>query len=208
MLKDWDERNTAQLGVEAIQARANAALAQIRDATGFVFAPPPVIDLGTSAGFDLYLKDNNGQGHEALTVARNQFLEMAAKDKLLTNVRPSGLDDAPQFRLDVDAEKAASLGLSMNDVNDTLAIAWGGRYIDDFIDRGRVKHVIVQADAPYRMVPEDFKRWYVRNAHGDMVSVSSFANSHWEYGSPRLERSSRRFLSRCSRSASSAPNCE
>jgi multidrug efflux pump len=188
LLKDWSERKTAQFGVEAIQERANAALAKIQDATGFAFAPPPVNDLGNSAGFDVYLKDNNGQGHEALTAARNQFLEMAAKDKLLANVRPSGQEDAPQFRLELDTEKAASLGLSMNDVNDTLAIAWGGRYIDDFIDRGRVKHVIVQADAPYRMVPEDFKRWYVRNAHGDMVSVDSFAISHWEYGSPRLER--------------------
>jgi multidrug efflux pump len=188
LLKDWGERKTAGLGVVALQERSNAALAQIKDATGFAFVPPPVTDLGNSAGFDLYLKDNNGQGHEALIAARNQFLEMAAKDKLLANVRPSGQEDAPQFRLDVDAEKAASLGLSMSDVNDTLAIAWGGRYIDDFIDRGRVKHVIVQADAPYRMVPEDFKRWYVRNAHGNMVSVGSLANSHWEYGSPRLER--------------------
>jgi multidrug efflux pump len=188
LLKDWGERKAARLSVAAIQERANTALAQIKDATGFVFAPPPVIDLGNSAGFDIYLKDNNGQGHAALTAARNQFLEMASKDKLLANVRPSGQEDAPQFRLDLDAEKTASLGLSMRDVNDTLAMAWGGRYIDDFIDRGRVKHVIVQADAPFRMVPEDFKRWYVRNAQGNMVSVASFANSHWDYGSPRLER--------------------
>ena len=188
LLRDWEERKAARLGVDAIQERANAALATIKDATGFVFAPPPVIGLGNSAGFDLYLKDNNGQGHEALTAARNQFLEMATKDNLLANVRPSGQEDAPQFRLDLDAEKAASLGLSMSDINDTLAMAWGGRYIDDFIDRGRVKHVIVQADAPFRMVPEDFKRWYVRNAQGNMVSVASFANSHWDYGSPRLER--------------------
>ena len=113
---------------------------------------------------------------------------MASKDKLLANVRPNGEEDAPQFRLDIDAERAASFGLSMSDVNDTLAVAWGGRYIDDFIDRGRVKRVIVQADAPFRMVPEDFNRWYVRNTQGNMVSVGSFANSHWEYGSPRLER--------------------
>jgi multidrug efflux pump len=188
LLKDWGERKAARLSVEAIQERANAALAKIKDATGFVFAPPSVVDLGNSAGFDLYLKDNNGQGHVALTAARNQFLEMAANDKLLANVRPSGQEDAPQFRLDLDAEKAVSLGLSMSDVNDTLAVAWGGRYIDDFIDRGRVKHVIMQADAPFRMVPEDFGRWYVRNAQGNMVSVASFANSHWDYGSPRLER--------------------
>src|SRR6266481_1259366 len=135
LLRDWEERKAARLGVDAIQERANAALATIKDATGFVFAPPPVIGLGNSAGFDLYLKDNNGQGHEALTAALNQFLEMATKDNLLANVRPSGQEDAPQFRLDLDAEKAASLGLSMSDINDTLAMAWGGRYIDDFIDR-------------------------------------------------------------------------
>jgi multidrug efflux pump len=187
-LKDWSERKEARLGVFAIQERANEALGQIKDAVAYAFAPPPVFDLGNSAGFDFYLKDNNGQGHEALTAARNQFLDMASKDKLLTNVRPNGEEDAPQFRLDLDPERAASFGLSMSDVNDTLAVAWGGRYIDDFIDRGRVKHVIVQADAPFRMVPEDFKRWYVRNAQGNMVSVGSFANSHWEFGSPRLQR--------------------
>ena len=130
----------------------------------FAFAPPPVTELGNSAGFDFYLKDDNGQGHEALIAARNQLLGMASKDKLLANVRPNGQEDAPQFRLDIDAQKATSLGLSMADVNDTLSVAWGGRYIDDFIDRGRVKHVIVQADAPFRMVPEDFNRWYVRNS--------------------------------------------
>ncbi len=187
-LKDWSERKASRLGVYAIQERANDALGRIKDAVAFAFAPPPVFDLGNSAGFDFYLKDNNGQGHEALTAARNQFLDMASKDKLLANVRPNGEEDAPQFRLDLDPERAASFGLSMSDVNDTLAVAWGGRYIDDFIDRGRVKHVIVQADAPFRMVPEDFKRWYVRNAQGNMVSVGSFANSHWEYGSPRLQR--------------------
>jgi multidrug efflux pump len=187
-LKDWSERKAARLSVFAIQERANEALGQIKDAVAYAFAPPPVFDLGNSAGFDFYLKDNNGQGHEALTAARNQFLDMASKDKLLTNVRPNGEEDAPQFRLDLDPERAASFGLSMSDVNDTLAVAWGGRYIDDFIDRGRVKHVIVQADAPFRMVPEDFKRWYVRNAQGNMVSVGSIANSHWEFGSPRLQR--------------------
>jgi multidrug efflux pump len=188
LLKDWDQRKSLSLGVAALQARAYAGLAQIKDALAFAFAPPAVNELGNSAGFDFYLKDNNGQGHDALTAARNQFLFMASKDKLLANVRPNGQEDAPQFRLDIDAQKASSLGLSMTDVDDTLAIAWGGRYIDDFIDRGRVKHVILQADAPFRMVPEDFSRWYVRNAQGHMVSTASFTNSHWEFGSPRLER--------------------
>ena len=173
LLKDWEERKSAKLGVQAVQGRAFGALMQIKDAMAFAFAPPPVNELGNSEGFDFYLKDSLGQGHAALTAARNQFLFAASKDKLLANVRPNGQEDAPQFRLDVD---------------DTLAVAWGGRYIDDFIDRGRVKHVIIQADAPFRMVPEDFGRWYVRNADGHMVSTSSFATSHWEYGSPRLER--------------------
>jgi multidrug efflux pump len=188
LLKPWSERTSPQLGIQAIQGRAYGALAQIKDALAFAFAPPPVTELGNSAGFDVYLKDDKGQGHAALIAARNQLLFMASKDKLLANVRPNGQEDAPQFRLDLDAQKATSLGLSMSDVDETLSVAWGGRYIDDFIDRGRVKHVIVQADAPFRMVPDDFNRWYVRNSAGSMVSVASFANSHWTYGSPRLER--------------------
>jgi multidrug efflux pump len=188
LLKDWDERKSASLAVEALQGRAYGGLSQIKDALAFAFSPPPVNELGNSAGFDFYLKDNNGQGHDALTAARNQFLLMASTDKLLANVRPNSQEDAPQFRLDIDAQKAGSLGLSMTDVDNTLAVAWGGRYIDDFIDRGRVKHVILQADAPFRMVPEDFSRWYVRNGQGNMVSAASFTTSHWEYGSPRLQR--------------------
>ncbi|HEX2791953.1 MAG TPA: efflux RND transporter permease subunit [Steroidobacteraceae bacterium] len=188
LLKDWSERTSPQLSIRAIQGRAYGALSQISDAQAFAFAPPPITELGNSAGFDVYLKDDKGQGHAALIAARNQLLGMASKDKLLANVRPNGQEDAPQFRVDLDAQKAASLGLSMTDVNETLSVAWGGRYIDDFIDRGRVKHVIVQADAPYRMVPDDFNRWYVRNSAGNMVSAASFSNSHWTYGSPRLER--------------------
>jgi multidrug efflux pump len=188
LLKNWGERASPQLSIQGIQGRAYGALAQIKDAQAFAFAPPPVTELGNSAGFDVYLKDDKGQGHAALIAARNQLLFMASKDKLLANVRPNGQEDAPQFRLDLDSQKAAALGLSMSDVDETLSVAWGGRYIDDFIDRGRVKHVIVQADAPFRMVPDDFNRWYVRNTAGNMVSVASFANSHWTYGSPRLER--------------------
>jgi len=188
LLKDWALRTTPQLAIPAIQGRAYGALSQIKDAQAFAFAPPPITELGNSAGFDVYLKDDQGQGHAALIAARNQLLGMAMKDKLLANVRPNGQEDAPQFRVDLDPDKVASLGLSMADVNDTLSVAWGGRYIDDFIDRGRVKHVLVQSDAPFRMVPEDFNHWYVRNAAGSMVSVASFANSHWTYGSPRLQR--------------------
>jgi multidrug efflux pump len=188
LLRDWSERQGKGQTIPAMQGRAYGALSQIKDAMAFAFAPPPVTELGNSQGFDVFLKDDNGHGHDALTAARNQFLFMASKDKLLANVRPNGQEDAPQFHLDVDAQKASSLGLAMQDVDTTLAVAWGGRYIDDFIDRGRVKHVIIQADAPYRMVPEDFARWYVRNSRGQMVSTASFTNAHWDYGSPRLER--------------------
>ncbi len=188
LLKDWSQRTSPRLSIQAIEGRAYGALAQIRDGLAFAFAPPPVTELGNSAGFDFYLSDNRGQGHEALTAARNQFLYLASQDRLLANVRPNGQEDAPQFRLDIDPQKVTSLGLSMSDVNNTLSVAWGQLYIDDFIDRGRVKRVIVQADAPFRMLPEDFSRWFVRNKDGHMVSVASFANSHWEYGSPRLER--------------------
>ncbi len=188
LLRDWSERQGKGQTIPAMQGRAYGALSQIKDAMAFAFAPPPVTELGNSQGFDVFLKDDNGHGHDALTAARNQFLFMASKDKLLANVRPNGQEDAPQFHLDVDAQKASSLGLAMQDVDTTLAVAWGGRYIDDFIDRGRVKHVIIQADAPFRMVPEDFARWYVRNSRGQMVSTASFTNAHWDYGSPRLER--------------------
>lgn len=188
VLRDWSERRAARLGIGALQVRAGAALSQIKDAQAFALAPSPDVDLGNSSGFDFYLKDDNGQGHEKLTAAVAEFLLLAAQDKLLANVRRAGQEDAPQFHLNIDPQKAVSLGLSMRDVNDTLSVAWAGRYVDDFIDRGRVKRVIIEADAPFRMVPENFSRWHVRNARGNMVSVSSFANSHWEYAAPMLER--------------------
>jgi multidrug efflux pump len=187
-LKDWSERTSANLGVAAVAQRAMASFSQIKDAFVFAFAPPAVPELGIAGGFNFYIKDNGGLGHEALTQARNQFLAAAAQSKLLANVRPNGQEDTPQFRLDIDEEKAGALGLSMSVINDTLTAAWGSQYIDDFIDRGRVKRVIVQADAPYRMSPEDFDRWTVRNTRGEMVPFRAFATSHWEHGSPRLER--------------------
>jgi len=187
-LKDWSQRTSERLSVPALQQRADGAFSQIKDAQVFAFAPPPVLELGISTGFDFYLQDNFGQGHDVLMVARNQFLELASKDPLLANVRANGQDDTPQLHLDIDPQKVASQGLTMDDVAETLSIAWGGRYIDDFIDRGRVKRVIMQADAPYRMTPEDFSRWSVRNNQGAMVSVASFANPRWEYGPPQLQR--------------------
>ena len=187
-LKDWSERPDPEDFAGAVAGRAMGALSQLRDAFVFVFAPPPMPELGTSGGFVFYLKDTGNFGHEGLIAARNQLLGLAAQSPLLANVRPNGLEDTPQFRLHVDVAKASALGLSIADVNSTLQATWGGQYIDDFIDRGRVKRVYVQADAPHRMVPEDFARWSVRNAEGRMVPLSSFVSTSWDYGSPRLER--------------------
>jgi multidrug efflux pump len=187
-LVDWSERESPERSVGAVAQRAMGALMKIKDALAFAFPPPPLPELGTSAGFVLYLTDNAGLGHEALIQARNQFLGAAMQSKLLANVRPNGQDDAPQFRILVDPKKASALGVPIQDISTTLATAWGGEYIDDFVDRGRVKRVYVQADAPFRMVPEDFNLWSVKNSNGEMVPFSSFASWRWDFGSPRLER--------------------
>ena len=187
-LKDWKERPGARNNVQAVSGRAMAAFSKLRDAMVFAFAPPAVLELGVANGFDLYLQDRTGAGHEALIAARNQLLGLAAKDPVLVAVRPNGQEDTPQFSVDVDTVQAGALGLSMADVNATLAAAWGSAYVNDFIDKGRVKKVYLQADAPYRMVPEDLDKWYVRNAQGDMVPFSMFARGRWTFGSPRLER--------------------
>ncbi len=187
-LKDWDERTTPALSPEAVAGRAMMHFSRIKDAMVFAFAPPAVTELGTSAGFVFYLQDNLGQGHNALIAARNQLLGAAAQSPLLMNVRPGGQEDTPELRIDIDDAKAASLGVSATEINNTLGAAWAGRYIDDFIDRGRVKRVYVQADAKFRMVPDDLNRWSVRNNRGEMVPFSAFAAARWDYGSPRLER--------------------
>jgi multidrug efflux pump len=187
-LQDWSQRDSPELGVQAVADRAMGALMQIEDAFAFAFAPPPLPELGSTQGLAFFLTDNAGLGREALVAARDQFLGAAGENKLLANVRPNGLEDAPQLRIRTDPGRAAALGLRSSDINDTLGIAWGGQYIDDFIDRGRVKRVYVQSDAPFRMVPEDLNRWTVRNVHGEMVPFSAFASWEWEFGSPRLER--------------------
>ncbi|MET4569280.1 efflux RND transporter permease subunit [Rhodanobacter soli] len=187
-LKDWSERTAPELHADAVASRGMGALMQIKDAMAFVFAPPAMPELGTAEGFAFFLKDNANHGHEALLAARNQLLGAAAQSKLLVAVRPNGQEDTPQLRVDVDKEKAVAQGLTMDAINATLATAWGGQYIDDFIDRGRVKRVYLQAEQESRMVPEDFRRWSVKNAQGEMVPFTAFAGSHWEYGSPRLER--------------------
>ncbi|RZA19276.1 MAG: efflux RND transporter permease subunit, partial [Lysobacteraceae bacterium] len=187
-LKDWAERQAPSLHADAVAGRGMGALMQIKDAMAFVFPPPAMPELGTAAGFTLFLKDNSGQGHDALVAARNQLLGMAAQSKRLVAVRPNGQDDTPQFRVDVDQARATALGLSIDTINATLATAWGSSYIDDFIDRGRIKRVYVQADSQFRMSPEDFNLWSVKNDKGEMVPFAAFASTHWEYGSPRLER--------------------
>ena len=187
-LKDWDERGSEDLGPDAVAMRAMGHFSQIKDALVFAFAPPAVTELGTSAGFVFFLQDTTGQGHDALIAARNQLLGAATQSPLLRNVRPGGQEDTPELQIDIDNERAAALGISPTEINTTLGVAWGGRYIDDFIDRGRVKRVYVQADAPFRMVPEDLNLWSVRNRNGEMVPFAEFATARWSYGSPRLER--------------------
>ncbi|WP_349985541.1 multidrug efflux RND transporter permease subunit SmeE [Stenotrophomonas sp. WHRI 8082] len=186
-LKDWKDRDSEQ-SVEAVTGRAMGALSGIKDAFIFAFPPPAMPELGIGSGYTFFLKDNSGQGHEALLNARNQLLGAAGQSKLLANVRPNGQEDTPQLRIDVDVEKANALGLNMTSINNTLATAWGSSYIDDFIDRGRVKRVYVQSDADFRMNPDDFNVWSVKNAAGEMVPFSAFASKRWDFGSPRLER--------------------
>ncbi|NIY48446.1 multidrug efflux RND transporter permease subunit AcrB [Cedecea colo] len=188
-LKDWDDRPGEENKVPAIAGRASAHFAQIKDAMVFAFNLPAIVELGTATGFDFQLIDQANLGHEKLTQARNQlFGEIAKHPDLLVGVRPNGMEDTPQFKVDIDQEKAQALGISISDINTTLGAAWGGSYVNDFIDRGRVKKVYVMADAPFRMLPQDINGWYVRGSGGQMVPFSSFSTAHWEYGSPRLER--------------------
>ncbi|WP_303759727.1 efflux RND transporter permease subunit [Alcanivorax jadensis] len=187
-LKDWNERDLSVDGVNQVVGRSMGFFASIREAMIFALNPPSIPELGNASGFDFQLLDQAGRGHEALIQARNQLLGMASQDPRLAGVRPNGLEDSPQYQLDIDQQKAKALGLSISDINSTLQIAWGSSYVNNFVDRGRVKRVYVQADAPYRMLPENIDDWYVRNNQGEMVPFSAFATGHWTYGSPKLER--------------------
>ncbi len=184
-LKDWSERDDS---VKDVAERAMGAFMQIKEAMVFAFVPPAITQLGTSSGFDLQLQDLGGQGHQALMDARDQILGMAAQDPRLANVRPNGQEDNPQFKLDVDHEQAAALGVSLMDINDTFNAAWASSYVNDFIDKGRVKRVYMQGEPRDRMLPEDVGNWYVRNQTGEMVPFSAFTTGRWVFGSPRLER--------------------
>jgi multidrug efflux pump len=187
-LKDWSLRPGAANKVSAIAGRAMARFSRIKDAQVFAFAPPAVLELGNATGFDFELLDRGNAGHTKLMEARNQLLAAAARDPRLMAVRPNGLNDEPQYTIAIDREKANAQGLSIADINTTMSAAWGSAYIDDFIDRGRVKRVYMQGEPSSRMLPEQLDDWYVRNNLGQMVRFSSFATGHWTYGSPKLER--------------------
>ncbi|MGY6038898.1 efflux RND transporter permease subunit [Aeromonas sp. AE23HZ002T15] len=187
-LKDWSERQGEERSANAIIGRAMGYLFSIKEAQVFAFNLPPIPELGTATGFDFFLQDRGGLGHEKLMAARNQLLGMAAQDPNLVRVRPNGMEDTPQLDIKIDYQKALAQGLSITDINNTLSAAWGSSYVNDFVDRGRVKKVYLQADAPFRMNPEDLKLWYVRNSAGQMVPFSAFATTDWSFGSPRLER--------------------
>ncbi len=187
-LKPWADRPGARNRVQAVAARANERFQKIADAQAIAFAPPPVLELGNASGFDLELLDRANQGHDKLLQARDQLLDLARKDARLAQVRANGLDDEPQYQFNVDWERASVLGLTITDINNTLSAAWGSQFVDDFIDRGRVKRVFIQGDARSRMLPQDLTDWYVRNSAGQMVPFSAFADAKWGDGSPKLER--------------------
>ncbi|MEQ1246461.1 multidrug efflux RND transporter permease subunit AdeJ [Acinetobacter soli] len=188
-LKDWSERTTPETQIGNIIQRGMALNMIVKDASYIIpLQLPSMPELGVTAGFNLQLKDSSGQGHDKLIAARNAILGMAAQDKRLTGVRPNGQEDTPQYQINIDQAKAGSMGVSISDINTTMSIAWGGSYINDFVDRGRVKKVYLQGDAASRMMPGDLDKWYVRNSAGTMVPFSAFATGEWTYGSPRLER--------------------
>jgi HAE1 family hydrophobic/amphiphilic exporter-1 len=187
-LKDWELRKKPEQRVKEIAGRAMGALSKVRNAQVLMFPPPAMVELGTAQGVDFELLDRGGLGHDALMDARNEFLRMASEDPRLTKVRPNGLNDVPEFRVDVDWEKAGVLGLPISSIHNTISAGFGSAYVNDFIQAGRVKRVYAQADAPFRRIPKDLEKYYVRNSAGKMVPFSAFATTRWTTGSPRLER--------------------
>ena len=187
-LKDWSDRQLPGMDVNSIVNRSMGYFQKIKNAMVFSFAPPAVIELGTASGFDFYLQDRSGQGHDKLIAARNQLLKLASENPNLVGVRPNGQEDAPMYQINIDQSKSRALGIDIQSVNQVLSTAWGSSYVNDFIDRGRVKKVFIQGDAKFRMKPGDLDTWYVRNNKGEMVPFSAFATGEWQYASPRLER--------------------
>jgi hydrophobe/amphiphile efflux-1 (HAE1) family protein len=188
LLKDWSQRTKSDQSSAMVAKRAQAAASNIRDASIFISAPPLIRSLGTTSGFDLELKDSGGVGREVLAKARDQFLDLAGHDPLLARVRINGLGDQPEFHLEVDQAKAGALGLATANISDTLDTAIGGIYVNDFVDRGRVKKVYLQADAQFRMQPGDLDNWFVRNSDGNMVPMSAFTSGSWTVSAQSLER--------------------
>jgi multidrug efflux pump len=187
-LKGWGgERGSGDTNVASIAQRANKYFSSLRAAQIAVFAPPAVLELGNATGFDFELIDRSNLGHEALMAARGKLMQ-AAKNPAIGVLRPNGLDDEAQYQLDIDWEKASALGLSIATISNTLAAGWGSSYVNQFIDRGRVKKVFIQGDSDTRMLPQDLDRWYVRNGSNQMIPFSAFASAHWAFGSPKLER--------------------
>ncbi|MCC7682957.1 efflux RND transporter permease subunit [Janthinobacterium sp. FW305-128] len=187
-LKDWSLRKDVAQKAPAVAGRAMGKLLQIKDAMVFTFAPPAVLELGNATGFDMQLQDIGGVGHDALMAARNQLLGMASQNPAMVGVRPNGQEDTPQYKIDIDQQKATALGLQISEINRVLSVGWGSSYVNDFLDRGRVKKVFMQGNAESRMLPEDLNKWFVRNTAGQMVPFSAFATGKWIYASPRLER--------------------
>ncbi len=187
-LKDWADRSGAENKAQAIAGRAMGAFSQFHDAMIFALVPPAVQELGNATGFDVQLVDTAGIGHEKLLAARNMMLGMAMGDARLSQVRPLSLDDAPQLKVNVDQDKARALGLDLSTVNSTISTAWGGAYVNDFIDRGRVKRVYIQADAPYRLAPDDIGDFYVRGASGTMAPFTAFSTLNWAQAPVQLTR--------------------
>ena len=187
-LKDWSLRTEEDQAVDALIARATARFSSVKEAMIFAFNLPAVPALGTATGFDFFLQDRAGHGHEKLLAARNQFLGMASQNPDLVRVRPNGMDDVPEYHLDIDYEQVMAQGVTIADVNTALSIAWGSRYVNDFLYKGRVKKVFVQGEASHRMAPEDVEHWFVRNNTGEMVPISAVTTGSWSYGAPRLER--------------------
>jgi len=187
-LRDWELRNRSDLKVAAVAERATKAFSKMRSSLVFAFPPPSVVELGNGTGFDFQLLDRGGLGHKKLMEARNQLLNLISKDARLAKVRPNGMEDVPEYWVDVDWEKAGALGVPITSIHNTISAAFGSAYVNDFIQSGRVKRVWLQADAPHRMQPKDIEKLYVRNTAGKMVPFSSFATDRWTSGSPRLER--------------------
>jgi len=187
-LRDWDLRQRPDLKVKAVAGRAMGAFSKIKEAMVFAFPPPPVIELGMATGFDFQLLDREGLGHDKLMAARNQLLGMAMQDPRLVRVRPNGMEDVAEYYVDVDWDKAGVLGINVTSIHNTITAAFGSAYVNDFVQAGRVKKVYAQADVPYRMLPQDLEKLYVRNSMGRMVPFSAFASGRWGMGSPKLER--------------------